>query len=74
MADFEESFSNWWKATKQVAGATINAVADAAQRAFSSEEEEKIRIIMKVKNCDEATARAYYAQYLIEQEPHKDGS
>jgi hypothetical protein len=70
MSTFAESFDQWWNATKQVVGEAVKAAADAAQVVLPPENEsERIRMIMDMKKCDEATARAYYAQWKLEQDP-----
>lgn len=66
---FADSFSAWWDATKKLTGDTIKSVADAAEKAFTGVDEENIRLIMKMKNCDHDTALAYYSQFRAEQEP-----
>lgn len=70
MADFGKSFLDWWEATKKVAGAAV----DTATSAITGDTEaERVRMIMALRQCDEPTARALYAQWLAEQETKADG-
>jgi hypothetical protein len=66
MTSFVKSLHDWWHATTNVVSSAVSSAQQAiaeAKAKHKTEEEERVNIIMAVKNVDKETAQELLAEY-----------